>query len=86
MKAGVIELSQFYNDDDPENKKISIKNYTLDHQTAKAFILILPYMHEFTELELFNNQLTDNVSSGLVFSYFCNPSLKKLTVAYNYMR
>ena len=43
-------------------------------------------MLEFNELELFNNQITDAVSAALVFSFFCNPSLRRLTVAYNYMR
>jgi len=86
MKAAPLELSQFYNYEDPNNWKISIKNYQMDDHTVKAFALILPYMLDFNELELVNNQITDAVSACLVFSVFCNPSIKRLTVAYNYMR
>lgn len=52
MKAAPLILSQFYNYDDPNNPKISIKNYQMDEQTVKAFVLILPHMIEFNELEL----------------------------------
>ena len=40
----------------------------------------------FNEVELFNNQITDDVMPVLIFSFFCNPTLKRITCAYNYMR
>ena len=52
----------------------------------KAFAMVLPFIMDFTELELYNNQITDQVAACIVFSVFCNPHLKRLTVAYNYMR
>ena len=86
MKAAPVNLDQFYNRDDINFPKVSIKNFTLDDNTTKALILILPYMHNFNELELYNNHLTDAVAPALLLSFFANPRMKKLTVAYNYMR
>ena len=48
--------------------------------------MILPYIHGFNELELYNNQITDAVSSAILFAVFCNPTIRRITVAYNYMR
>jgi hypothetical protein len=48
--------------------------------------MVIPFLLDFNELELFNNQMTDIVSSAVVFSFFANPHLKRITVAYNYMR
>ena len=79
-------LDQFYNYDDPKNTKLSIKNYQLDDQTVKAIACVLPYIHDITELEFHNNQMTDIVSSSLVVAFFMNPYLRRITVAYNYLR
>lgn len=86
MKAAPIELSSFFVFDDPNCHKISFKNFQLDEQTIKALILILPYLVDFVEIELYNNQMTDNVAPGLLFAIYCNPSICRLTIAYNYMR
>ena len=47
---------------------------------------MLPYIHDINELELNNNQLTDMTVSAVAFSFFLNPSLRRITVAYNYVR
>ena len=47
---------------------------------------MLPYIHDINELELNNNQLTDMTVSAIAFSFFLNPSLRRITVAYNYVR
>jgi len=86
MKAAPIKLAQFYNYDDPKNTKLSFRNYQLDDQTVKAIALVLPYILDITELEMANTQITDLISSCLVFSVFMNPNLKRLTFAYNYGR
>ena len=48
--------------------------------------MVLPFMLDFNELELYNNSITDSVSSTIVFSFFANPHLKRFSVAYNFMR
>ena len=48
--------------------------------------MVLPFMMGFNELELYHNQIVDNVSPVLVFSFFANPTLRRITMAYNYMR
>jgi len=55
MKAAPINLASFYNFDDPNCYKISFKNFQIDEQTMKALIMILPYLLDFVEIELFNN-------------------------------
>lgn len=52
----------------------------------KAIIMILPYMQDFVEIEFSNNHINDSVASALVFAVFANPSLRRITIAYNYMR
>lgn len=59
MKASTLQLSKFYNYDDPNNIKISFKNYQLDEPTTKAICLILPHLLDFNEIEFYNNQITD---------------------------
>ena len=86
MKAAPITLAKFYNYDDPNTTKLSFKNYQLDDMTVKAIALVLPFILDITEIEMANTQITDLVSSCLVFSVFMNPSLKRITFAYNYGR
>lgn len=86
LKAAPIILSQFYNYDDPANTKLSFRNYPLDDQTVKALAMVLPFITDITEIELNNNQMTDQVSATLVFAFFMNPYLKRISVAYNFLR
>ena len=65
---------------------MSFKNINLDEQTMKAIIMIIPYMLDFVEIEFYNNQINDGIAAGLVFAVFANPSIRRITVAYNYMR
>lgn len=81
-----MTLAQFYNYDDPNCPKICFKNITLDEQVMKAIIMILPYMLDFVEIEFFNNQINDGVAAALIFAVFANPSIRRITIAYNYMR
>ena len=85
-KAAPVSLAHFLNYSDPQNVKLSIKNYHLDEQTAKSIACILPFMVEITELEMHNNQLTDVMGGMLVLAFFMNPNLKRLTICYNYLR
>jgi len=39
--------------------KLSYKNYHLDEMTSKALACLLPFLVNVSELELFNNQITD---------------------------
>ena len=48
--------------------------------------MIIPYMLDFVEIEFFNNQINDGVAAALVFAIFANPSVRRFTMAYNYMR
>ena len=84
--AAPLILTQFMNYSDPNNVKLSIKNYHLDEPTAKALACVVPFMIEVTELELHNNQLTDPVAGMLALAFFMNPSLTRLSVGYNYLR
>ena len=52
----------------------------------KALIMIIPYLLDFVEIELFNNQTTDATAPALMFAIYCNPTICRLTIAYNYMR
>lgn len=81
-----MNLSQFYNYDDPNSPKISFKNINLDEQVMKSIIMIIPYMLDFNEIEFFNNQINDGIAAALIFAIFANPSLRRISVSYNYMR
>ena len=48
--------------------------------------MVLPYMNDITELDMNNNQMTDQVSAALVFGFFMNPFLKRISVSYNFLR
>ena len=85
-KAAPVPLASFLNYTDPNNVKLSIKNYFLDEPTAKAIACVLPFMLNITELELHNNQLTDSIGGMIVLAFFMNPMLTRLTICYNYMR
>ena len=78
-------MEQFYDFGDPTHPKLSIKNYQLDDQTAKALALIIPYLRDFTDIELYNNQLTDTLAAVIVLAYFVNPSMNRLKMGYNMM-
>ena len=86
MKAAPLHLAKFFNYDDPNAYKISFKNINLDEQTMKAIIMILPYMLDFVEIEFFNNQINDGIAAALIFAVFANPSMRRISIAYNYMR
>ena len=43
-------------------------------------------MVDVQELELKNNQLSDQVSGMLVMACFANPNIKRITICYNYLR
>ena len=79
-------MAPFYNYDDPNNIKLSIRNYQLDEQSVKALALVLPFIHDIDELELNNNQMNDAVASALAIAFFMNPRLKRISFAYNYIR
>lgn len=84
-KAAIVNLEQFYDFGDPTHPKLSIKNYQLDDQTAKALALIIPYLRDFTDIELYNNQLTDTVAAVIVLAYFVNPTMNRFKMGYNFM-
>ena len=57
MKAAPIQLAPFFNYDDPNNPKFSIRNHHLDDQTVKALALVLPYILDINEVgQIFGNQ------------------------------
>jgi hypothetical protein len=43
-------------------------------------------MLDVHEVEFWNNNMTDLVSGMMVFAIYCNPNIRKVTVAYNYLR
>ena len=85
-KAASMQLTQFLDYTDPNNVRLSIKNYHLDEPAAKAIACVIPFMVEISELEMQNNQLTDAIGGMFALAFFMNPSLKRLTMCYNYMR
>ena len=52
----------------------------------KAIIMIIPYMLDFVEIEFQNNQINDNIAAALIFAIFANPSVRRITIAYNFMK
>ena len=86
LKAAPIILANFYNYDDPKHTKLSFRNYQLDDQTAKALAMTLPYINDVTELDMNNNQMTDQAASAIVLGFFMNPYFKKISVSYNFLR
>lgn len=85
-KAAPIKLINFYNYDDPNNHKLSFRNFQLEDQQTKALAMVLPYIHDITEIDLNNNHLTDMCAAALAIGFFMNPKLRRITVAYNYIR
>ena len=81
-----MPITQFFDDNDPNNNKFSIRNFKLDENTTKALVCLIPFLVEINELELRNNQITDSVAGSLVLAVFANPSIKRLSITYNYMR
>ena len=85
-KAATMPIHQFFDDSDPNNSKFSIKNFKLDESTTKSFVCLIPFLVDINELELRNNQITDAVAGSIVLAAFANPSIKRLSITYNYMR
>ena len=54
-KAVTIPLKQFFDEEDPNNVKFSIKNLKLDEEMAKSFACIIPFLVDVNELELRQN-------------------------------
>ena len=73
-------------DGEDNELKLSVRNYHLDESTTKALACLLPYLVEVHELELFANQINDHVAAALLFGFFMNPKMHKLTISKNYMR
>lgn len=86
MKAAIIRLSSFYNYSDPNHPAFSVKNYQLDENTTKAMAMTIPYMIGYTDLELFNNNLTDMTATAIIMAFFANPTMNRLSIAYNHLR
>lgn len=55
VKAAPIKIAKFYSYDDPRVTKLSFRNYQLDDPTSKALALVLPYIHDITEVDFGNN-------------------------------
>ena len=47
---------------------------------------MLPFIPDINELDLHNNQMTDTVASAIALGFFMNPTMRRITVAYNYVR
>ena len=85
-KAVSMPIAKFFDDSDPNNPKFSIKNFKLDENTVKALACLIPFLVDINEVELKNNQMLDSVSGAIVLACFANPSLKRITITYNFMR
>ena len=85
-KAASFDLERFINDLNPNNKKLSFKNYPIDDLTAKALVLTIPYMHEIKEFEANSNKLSDQLSGALLMAIFVNPSIRGISIGYNFLR
>ena len=85
-KAATTPISQFFDNSDPSSYKLSIRNYNLDDNTAKSIACIIPFLVDLDEVELRNNQITDNVAGVIAMACFANPRIKRLTFSYNYLR
>lgn len=48
--------------------------------------MVLPFIHDINELDLNNNRMTDQVAACVALGFFMNPSLRRLSVSYNYVR
>lgn len=65
---------------DNNKRKLSIRNYALNEQQIKAICATLPFIPDLYELELVKCQITDMMSTIVLFAaYFC-PSLKRLSL------
>lgn len=85
-KAAPIDLDRFINDLNPNNKKLTFRNYPLDDATAKALVLTIPYMHDIKEFEANSNKLSDQLSGALLMAIFVNPSIRGIFFGYNFLR
>jgi|688.fasta_scaffold338702_3 hypothetical protein len=66
--------------------KFSMKNYTLDDNTAKALCMTLPFMIEVQELELLNNMLNDLMVGVLLLAIYMNPTIMRFVYVANQAR
>ena len=48
--------------------------------------MVLPYIHDITEIDLNTNHLTDMCAAVLAMAIFMNPYLRRVTIAYNFLR
>ena len=58
----------------------------MDENMAKSFACLIPFLVEVTEVELVNNQITDSVAGAIIMACFANPNIKRIKMAYNFLR
>ena len=85
-KAASVQLAQFFDDTDPTNYKLSVKDFKLDENTAKSIACIIPFLVNVQEVEFRNNGITDGVAAAIVMACFANPSITRISFGYNYLR
>ena len=79
-------MQEYIDRTDENSIKFSIKNLQLDESSIKAISSVIIFMTDIKELEFINNQMTDLVAGCLLLAVFIHPSIKKITIAYNYLR
>ena len=81
-----MPIDSFFDYTDPDSPKFTVRNLKLDDNTVKAIACFIPFLVDIVEVEFRNNQLTDHVASAVIVGCFANPSVSRLTIAYNYLR
>ena len=80
-----VKLQDYIDDSDPTVLKLSVKNNISDG-LAKSFACIIPFLINIEEVEFKNNAITDGICSAIVMACFANSNIKRITLAYNFIR